>query len=207
MNFYEKHNTAIIIVVCLVALSVGVIYLGNKSIQNRDVLASMAIKNSAESFSGATIVTNYGTINISFFPQKAPNTVNNFVKLVSKNFYNGTKFHRVIKDFMIQGGDPNSKSDDKSSYGMGGPGYKFNDEINDTPMVQGIVAMANSGPNTNGSQFFIITAPSTPWLQGGYTAFAKVTDGMDVALQISKIATDKNDVPIDPVIVENITLQ
>lgn len=207
MNFYERHRSAIIIIILLVVFAVVIIYLGNKSIQNREAMVNLAVRNSSISYSGAAIVTNFGTIEIFFLQNKAPNTVNNFIKLAGSKFYDGTKFHRVIKDFMIQGGDPNSKGDDLSTYGKGGPGYQFKDEINDTPMVQGVVAMANAGPNTNGSQFFIITAPSTPWLQGGYTAFAKVTSGMDVALKISKVPTDKNDVPIDPVVVEKVMLQ
>jgi cyclophilin family peptidyl-prolyl cis-trans isomerase len=207
MNFYEKHNAAILVIIGLILLSAVITYLGTKSVQYREVLTSSVVKRSTESFSGAVITTNYGAIEIVFLPKKAPNTVNNFVKLAQKNFYDGTKFHRVIKDFMIQGGDPNSKGDDRTLYGRGGPGYVFKDEINDEPLVSGVVAMANSGPDTNGSQFFIITAPATPWLQGKHTAFAKVVDGMDVVNEISAVATDKNDAPIEPVAVEKVTLQ
>src|SRR3989344_5935972 len=192
MGFWDKHKQVTIVIVGLVIVFGIIYYFGNKSMSNGEVLASVATKSSTESFDGADIVTNHGTISIAFLPDKAPNTVANFIKLAQSNFYDNTKFHRVIKDFMIQGGDPNSKGDDKFAYGKGGPGYKFNDEINDIKMIQGVVAMANSGPNTNGSQFFIITAPATPWLQGGYTAFANVTDGMDVALEISTNPTGEN---------------
>lgn len=207
MNFWDKHKQVSLIIIGLIIVFCIIYYFGNKSITNGEAMVNASIKNSNENFSGAIISTNHGDIEIEFMPDKAPNTINNFINLTQKNFFDGTKFHRVIKDFMIQGGDPNSKSDDKATYGHGGPGYKFNDEINDTPMVQGIVAMANSGPNTNGSQFFIITAPSTPWLQGGYTAFAKVVSGMDVALEISNVSTGQNDIPNDPVIIKKVNLK
>jgi len=208
MGFWDKHKQVIIVIIGLVIVFGVIYYFGNKSMSNGEVLASVATKSSTESFDGAEIITNHGSIAIEFFADKAPNTVANFIRLVQSNFYDNTKFHRVIKDFMIQGGDPLSKDDSlKPRWGTGGPGYKFNDEINDTKMVQGTVAMANSGPNTNGSQFFIITAPSTPWLEGGYTSFAKVVDGMEVAMEISTIRTGANDVPNDPVIIEKVNLK
>lgn len=207
MNFYEKHSSAVIVIIGLIALAILVSYLGNQSVKNRDALEVSTVKRTMENFTLASIKTNYGTIVISFLSEKAPKTVNNFIVLAQKNFYDGTKFHRVIKDFMIQGGDPNSKGDEKSLYGRGGPGYTFADEPNDEPLVAGVMAMANSGPNTNGSQFFIITAPATPWLQGKHTPFAKVTDGMDVVYKIGSVPKDEKDVPIDPVVVEGVTLQ
>ncbi|HEY9584127.1 MAG TPA: peptidylprolyl isomerase [Candidatus Paceibacterota bacterium] len=207
MTFWERHRQVILVVIGLVIVAGIIYYFGNKSMIKSEALANASIRTSVESFIGASIVTNYGNIEMEFFPEKAPNTVKNFIKLAQSGFYNGTKFHRVIKDFMIQGGDPNSKGDDKTLYGRGGPGYKFADEMNDVPLVQGIVAMANSGPNTNGSQFFIITAASTPWLQGKHTAFAKVVAGMDEVLQISMLEKDQNDVPLEPVIVEKINLK
>jgi cyclophilin family peptidyl-prolyl cis-trans isomerase len=121
----------------------------------------------------ATIETNHGTIELELFSDDAPKTVANFTKLAGEGFYDGLVFHRVIPDFMIQGGCPDG-------IGTGGPGYKFEDEINDHPIVRGTLAMANAGPNTNGSQFFIVTAPATPWLDGKHTAFGQVTGGMDV---------------------------
>lgn len=156
---------------------------------------------------GAVIETNYGNIEIEFLEDKAPNTVANFIKLADEGFYSGTKFHRVIFDFMIQGGDPLSKTADPRLWGTGGPGYTFKDEINDTPLVRGIVAMANAGPNTNGSQFFIITRESTPWLQGAHTAFAKVVKGMDVVDVIDKVKTTTNDRPIEDVVIEGVLLR
>ncbi len=153
------------------------------------------------------LVTNYGEIEIELLPEKAPQTVANFIKLANSNFYDGTKFHRVIPDFMIQGGDPLSRQADWSVHGTGGPGYTFKDEINDTPLVRGIVAMANNGPNTNGSQFFIITAESTPWLQGKHTAFGKVVRGMDVVDTISKVKRNQNDHPISDIVLESVKLE
>ena len=154
-----------------------------------------------------TMQTSLGNIQIELYPDKAPKTVANFIKLANSNFYDGTKFHRVIKGFMIQGGDPYTKGEDTSVYGTGGPGYKFDDEINDLPMVSGMLAMANSGPNTNGSQFFIITASSTPWLVGHHTVFGKVISGMDVVTAIENSKTGPNDLPLTPVIVAKMTVK
>lgn len=161
-----------------------------------------------ESSYQATMKTSMGNIVLELYGDKAPKTVENFVKLATSGFYNGTKFHRVIKDFMIQGGDPNSKLADWSTHGMGGPGYKFEDEINDVKLVDGVLAMANSGPNTNGSQFFIVTAPATPWLDGLHTAFGKVIGGMDVVKNIENVETDKmrGDHPVKDVVVESIEI-
>jgi cyclophilin family peptidyl-prolyl cis-trans isomerase len=136
--------------------------------------------------------TSMGDIGLELYRDKAPKTVDNFVKLARSGFYDGTLFHRVIKDFMIQGGDPNSKNSDWSTHGMGGPGYSFEDEINDVKLVRGVLAMANSGPNTNGSQFFIVIAQATPWLDGHHTAFGKVTSGMDVVSNIENVEIDKS---------------
>ena len=121
-------------------------------------------------------------------------------------FYNETKFHRVIKDFMIQGGDPLSRDDDWSDDGTGGPGYKFPDEINSFKLVKGCLAMANSGPDTNGSQFFIVTASSTPWLDGKHTNFGYVAEGMEVVDKIEAVETNENAHPVEDVIVESIEL-
>lgn len=152
------------------------------------------------------IETNKGVIGIDFFEGKAPKTIDNFILLAKAGFYDGTKFHRVIPDFMIQGGDPNSRGDDKNIYGTGGPGYMFEDEINDEKLVRGVLAMANAGPGTNGSQFFIVTAEATPWLDGMHTAFGKVVGGMKVVDAISDVPRDGRDVPTDPVIVESVKI-
>lgn len=151
--------------------------------------------------------TNKGVITLELFAEDAPKTVENFVKLASSGFYDGTKFHRVIKDFMIQGGDPNSKDDDWSDDGRGGPGYKFADEFNSHKIVKGTLAMANSGPNTNGSQFFIVTAEATPWLDGKHTAFGKVTSGMDVVSAIESAPKNASDHPTQDMIVEKIIIK
>ncbi|HUK95833.1 MAG TPA: peptidylprolyl isomerase [Gaiellaceae bacterium] len=147
----------------------------------------------------ATLHTNHGPIGIELFDEDAPKTVDNFVKLAGDGFYDGVTFHRVIPDFMIQGGDP-------TGTGSGGPGYSFEDEINDHKVERGALAMANAGPNTNGSQFFIVTAEATPWLDGKHTVFGRVTDGIDVADTISTVPTDSQDKPRDPVVIERVEL-
>lgn len=158
--------------------------------------------------SGAVFRTSHGDIEFAFFTDKAPKTVENFVKLAQSGFYDSTKFHRVIKDFMIQGGDPLSKDDAKQDFwGTGGPGYQFGDEINDERFVRGAVAMANSGPNTNGSQFFIVTAGATPWLDGKHTVFGRVVKGMDVVDKIERVETGERDIPKTPVIIERAILR
>jgi len=165
------------------------------------------LKDLASQFQYAVLRTNFGDIKLSFYADDAPIAVNNFLNLAQEGFYDGTKFHRVIKDFMIQGGDPNSKDDDWSNDGMGGPGYKFKDEINDHPLQRGSLAMANSGPNTNGSQFFIVTADFTPWLDGKYTNFGQVEEGMDTVDKIEALKIDANDHPLDDAVVKSIELR
>jgi peptidyl-prolyl cis-trans isomerase B (cyclophilin B) len=147
----------------------------------------------------ATLQTNQGPIQLELFPGEAPNTVDNFVKLARDGFYDGVIFHRVIPDFMIQGGDP-------TGTGTGGPGYTFEDEFNEHRVERGALAMANAGPNTNGSQFFIVTADECPWLDGKHTVFGRVTSGMDVVDAISQLPTDARDKPRDDVVVESVTL-
>lgn len=162
-----------------------------------------------EKITSATITTNKGDIEITF-STNTPVTVKNFAKLAASGFYDGTKFHRVIRDFMIQGGDPLSKDDSKkASWGTGGPGYTFEDETSTNDVFsQGVVAMANAGPNTNGSQFFIVTAiAGTPWLAGKHTVFGHVTKGLDVALRIGDMQTDGADRPVQDVIVEKVTIK
>jgi cyclophilin family peptidyl-prolyl cis-trans isomerase len=159
-------------------------------------------------YTSATITTNKGVIEFSF-GEKTPATVENFTKLASSNFYNSVRFHRVIKDFMIQTGDPLSKDKaNEAAWGTGGPGYKFNDELKgDEQYTLGTVAMANSGPNTNGSQFFIVTAnPGVP-LPPNYTVFGKVTKGIETALAIQQVKTAPGDRPVDDVIIEKIELR
>lgn len=150
--------------------------------------------------------TSLGDIKIKLFTLDSPKTVNNFLKLAETDFYNGTKFHRVIKDFMIQGGDPLSKEADKLRYGTGGPGYVFEDEFNNHKLVRGSLAMANSGPNTNGSQFFIVTAPETPWLDGKHTNFGEVIEGMEVVTKIEATEVDGRDNPLIPIEIKSIEI-
>ena len=147
----------------------------------------------------ATMQTNHGTIEIELFPDDAPKTVENFVKLSQDGFYDGVIFHRVIPDFMIQGGDP-------TGTGTGGPGYQFEDEPNDRRVERGALAMANAGPNTNGSQFFIVTADACPWLDGKHTVFGRVTSGMEVVDSISQLDRDSRDRPHDEVTIESVSV-
>jgi cyclophilin family peptidyl-prolyl cis-trans isomerase len=149
--------------------------------------------------SSATLHTNRGAIGLELFEEDAPKTVDNFVGLARSGFYDGVIFHRVIPDFMIQGGDP-------TGTGSGGPGYTFEDEPNEQKVVRGALAMANAGPNTNGSQFFIVTAEATPWLDGKHTVFGRVTSGMEVVDDISAVETDANDKPRDAVTIERVEL-
>src|SRR6059058_2638510 len=138
--------------------------------------------------STANMHTTHGTIALELFDDDAPKTVENFRKLASDGFYDGVIFHRVIPDFMIQGGCPQGTS-------TGGPGYQFEDEINDHKIVRGALAMANAGPNTNGSQFFLVTTPEAPWLDGKHTVFGQITEGLDVVDKIEGKPTDARDKP------------
>ena len=149
--------------------------------------------------SAATLHTNHGAIELELHDDDAPTTVENFRKLAGDGFYDGVIFHRVIPDFMIQGGDP-------TGTGTGGPGYTFEDEFNDHKVERGALAMANAGPNTNGSQFFVVTAEATPWLDGKHTVFGRVTSGMDVVDAISQVDTDANDKPREAVVIERVEL-
>jgi cyclophilin family peptidyl-prolyl cis-trans isomerase len=147
----------------------------------------------------ATMRTSEGPIELELFEEDAPQTVNNFKKLASDGFYDGVIFHRVIRDFMIQGGDP-------TGTGTGGPGYQFDDEINQHKVVRGALAMANAGPNTNGSQFFIVTTDEAPWLDGKHTVFGRVANGMDVVDRIESTRTGPGDKPVDDITIEGIDL-
>ena len=144
-----------------------------------------------------TIHTNHGAIEIELFDDDAPKTVENFLKLARDGFYDGVIFHRIIPDFMIQGGDP-------TGTGSGGPGYQFEDEFNDHKVVRGALAMANAGPNTNGSQFFIVTTQAASWLDGKHTVFGQVTGGMDVVDTISDVPTGAGDRPLADVVIERV---
>jgi peptidyl-prolyl cis-trans isomerase B (cyclophilin B) len=141
--------------------------------------------------------TSLGPIDLELFDEDAPETVANFLKLANDHFYDGVIFHRVIPDFMIQGGCPQGT-------GTGGPGYTFADEINSHKVVRGALAMANAGPNTNGSQFFIVTVGAAPWLDGKHTVFGQVTGGMDAVDAIEGLPTGAGDRPVDPPVIESI---
>jgi cyclophilin family peptidyl-prolyl cis-trans isomerase len=150
--------------------------------------------------SSATMHTNHGQIEVELFDEAAPKTVDNFVKLSKDGFYDGLIFHRVIRDFMIQGGCPQGT-------GTGGPGYQFEDEINDNKVVRGALAMANAGPDTNGSQFFIVTTDAAPWLDGKHTVFGRVTEGMEAVDSIEQTETGAQDRPVQDAVIERVEVR
>jgi cyclophilin family peptidyl-prolyl cis-trans isomerase len=149
--------------------------------------------------SRAVLHTSEGAVELELFPEEAPKTVDNFAKLAGDGFYDGLVFHRVIPDFMIQGGCPRGD-------GTGGPGYTFEDEPNELRVVRGAIAMANSGPDTNGSQFFVVTAKACPWLDGKHTVFGRIASGQDVVDRISAVERDARDRPLEPVVIESVEL-
>ena len=151
------------------------------------------------SMSSVTLHTSAGPIEVELFGDEAPKTVENFRKLAGDGFYDGLTFHRVIPDFMIQGGCPQGT-------GTGGPGYTFEDEFNEHKVVRGALAMANAGPNTNGSQFFIVTTDAAPWLDGKHTVFGRVTEGMDAVDTIESAPAGAGDRPLEPQLIERIEL-
>jgi cyclophilin family peptidyl-prolyl cis-trans isomerase len=162
-------------------------------------LSEQPLAGSVAAVSGAIMTTSEGRIELELFDDDAPKTVQNFTKLAADGYYDGLVFHRVIPDFMIQGGCPRGD-------GTGGPGYSFEDEFNDHPVARGYLAMANSGPNTNGSQFFIVTADEASWLNGKHTVFGRITSGQDVADKISLVDRDSRDRPLEPVVLESVQL-
>ena len=210
------------IIIAAIALG-GAIFFANKNTeapivedilteQKQEVISDITVSSeredtSIQSMQQAEIHTNKGIITVELFPNEAPKTVKNFATLSTNGFYEGTKFHRVIQEFMIQGGDPNSKDDDWSDDGRGGPGYAFEDEINEHKIVNGALAMANSGPSTNGSQFFIVTAEAAPWLDGLHTVFGRVIGGMDVVAAIAAVSVNENDHPTVDMIIEKIVIK
>jgi cyclophilin family peptidyl-prolyl cis-trans isomerase len=148
----------------------------------------------------ALLNTSEGIVELELFPEQAPKTVENFSTLAKDGFYDGLVFHRVIPDFMVQSGCPRGD-------GTGGPGYEFEDEINEHRVVRGALAMANAGPNTNGSQFFIVTADACPWLDGKHTVFGEVVSGQDIVDRISRVQRDARDKPLEPVTIESVELR
>jgi len=194
----QKNTFSVIFYIGIIILLTLIISLATSKENKKDMVNDNQI---------VTLETTLGSIDIELYSDKAPKTVANFIKLANNGFYENTKFHRVIKNFMIQGGDPFTKGEDTSVYGTGGPGYKFEDEQNDLKMVRGMLAMANSGPNTNGSQFFIITALETPWLTGKHTLFGKVIAGMEIVDKIENSKTNQNDLPLSAVIINKVIIK
>jgi len=206
----------------LIIIAGGLIYSGSR-ISNNNLVEQETVNNQEEKMEeinkevdnqtitmdtktqGVILKTNQGDIKLELFADKAPKTVENFVKLASEGFYDGVRFHRVIKDFMIQSGDPLTKDlNQKMYWGTGDPGYKFADEFGDgLSNVAGTISMANSGPNTNGSQFFINVGDNT-FLDGKHAVFGKVIEGMDVVTKIENTATGQNDQPVEDMIIEKV---
>lgn len=205
MNQYISSPIGIGILI-LIAVGISVYFMNYARGQGEIINEANVVR--MQTYQGAIFKTNKGDIEIALFESDAPKTVANFTKLAEEGFYNGTKFHRVISDFMIQGGDPLSKQEDmKERWGTGGPGYTFEDEINEHKIVRGALAMANAGPGTNGSQFFILTANAAPWLDGKHTVFGEVVSGMDVVDAIEATETDAQDRPLETIVVEEVVLK
>ena len=190
MSSLDNRTLAIVGIVILIAVGLILFNPFNSNSNSSDNMSDRQI---------AVIETNFGNIVIQLFPDVAPGHVENFVKLAQDGFYDGSTFHRVIPGFMIQGGDPNSKDEDRSNDGQGGPGYTINAEFSDVPHKRGILSMARAqDPNSAGSQFFIVVADSN-FLDGQYTVFGEVIEGMDVADKIVNVERDSNDNPLEKV--------
>lgn len=183
------------------------VYMVKSSSETRDQVVNDTEQQFYSDVTSATFVTNQGDFTIALNHAKAPNTATNFVKLAKDGFYDGQRFHRVIEGFMIQAGDPNSKDLAKRDFwGTGGPGYTFADEFSDLSNVTGTISMANSGPNTNGSQFFINVNDNT-FLDGKHSVFGSVTNGLDVIMKISQADTVERDIPAQDIIIQKIELK
>lgn len=190
--------------------SIAVGYLLITTIENstREETGYAQVSHLSRESKFVVIDTTLGTIRIALLRSQAPVTSNNFVALAESGFYDSTKFHRIVKGLLVQGGDPLSREPDRELYGTGGPGYVFDDEIRGVSMVRGVVAMANLGrPKTNGSQFFILVADSAPQLDGKYTIFGRVTEGMDIIDRINSVSVDEKDVPVTPVQIDRISVE
>lgn len=200
-----KKFGALIAVVALIFVVGVIFYRGNSDVNQTQSNSNLEIN---EKNMKATIKTNKGDIVLELYSEQTPNTAGNFAKLAGEGFYNGTKFHRVIDKFMIQGGDPLTKDDSmQARWGTGGPGYQFADEIvAGLSNVTGTISMANSGPNTNGSQFFINVADNT-FLDGKHAVFGKVVEGMDIVMAISKVEKNSRDVPVEAVVLESVVVE
>lgn len=205
----DRGNAWVVVgIIGAIAFVGALAYFSRSSEQEKETIENRSLTTVNKSVTGAIIKTNQGDIEVEFFADKAPKTVNNFFTLAEQGFYDGTRFHRVIKDFMVQGGDPLSRDPNmKDRWGTGGPGYTFPDEINNEKIVYGTLAMANAGANTNGSQFFIVTTQATPWLDGKHTAFGKIVAGSNVLNAIGKTETDSRDRPLVDIFIEKIVIK
>ena len=205
----QTKKIGIYFVYLIIGLLIGWILFGFRSKKTEEKTANLPGEKTAILMKNqhVQIETNKGIIEVELFNDKTPKTVENFVSLVNKKFYNDLKFHRVIKGFMIQTGDPLSKNDElKSKWGSGGAGYRFNDEIvKGLSNTDGMIAMANSGPDTNSSQFYINVANNAD-IDGHYSVFGKVIKGLDIAHLISETKTGQKDIPVEPVIIKTIKL-
>ncbi len=181
----------------LAFLSVLLFFVNKSNNVKRTIITANAMEFN-KAYNGAVLHTSVGDIEIEFLQYNAPQAIFNFIELADKEFYNGTKFHYVLKDFLIQGGDPLSRGSDKTLYGTGGPGYTLPSEKGTEPMERGVLAMASVGKETSGSQFFILTAPELPSLNGKFSVFARVIKGFDVLDRINDVPTDDN-VPRYPI--------
>jgi cyclophilin family peptidyl-prolyl cis-trans isomerase len=204
-------NLNIVISILVLILFFGLIFFAvnkNESNKTQDNIDINNLIEFNENNMKATIQTNKGNIVLELYAEQTPKTSGNFAKLAQEGFYDGTKFHRVIEGFMIQGGDPQTKDDSlQMMWGTGGPGYQFEDEIVDgLSNVTGTISMANAGPNTNGSQFFINVADNT-FLDGRHAVFGRVLEGMDIVLAISQVERNERDVPVDPVVLEKVIVE
>lgn len=201
-------NKNIVAIILIIAVAfIGIYYLTHISKSSEVSEQDNNTNSNIPQTMKAVLHTSQGNITVELYKDEAPLAVESFVKLAGSNFYDGTRFHRVIKDFMIQGGDPLSKDIEKKNlWGTGGPGYKFADQFNDHTLVRGSLAMANSGPDTNGSQFFIVTTEATPWLDGKHTNFGKVIEGMDIVDSIENLETDEADRPVEDAIINVIEI-
>src|SRR3989344_5384248 len=189
---------ALLIIIVLVLIGGGLYVMTNQKSGDPTSVSSNPV---------AMLQTNVGDIEIELFADKTPKTVQNFITLTEKNFYDNTLFHRVIPNFMIQGGDPNTRAGDPRTFGTGGPGYQIDDEfVQGLSNVKGTISMANAGPNTNGSQFFINVVDNIG-LDGRHSVFGKVIKGFEVAYKISQVPTGQNDLPVDPVRIDRIVIK
>lgn len=205
----ERRRTSLPFVVVglglFIFLSILTFFVNKSNTVKRSIVTANALEFN-RAYTGATIHTSIGDIEIEFIHKSAPQAIFNFIELSDKKFYDGTKFHYVLKNFLVQGGDPFSRGNDKSLYGTGGPGYTLPKEKNSEPMERGVVAMATLGNDTSGSQFFILTAPELPSLSGKFSVFAKINRGFDVLDKINEVPTDEN-IPRYPITVDSIQIQ